>query len=85
MDTFRVEVHQTPARTPLSLRVPTPLLENVQEYATAHGITRTDAFLRLVELGLETDSGIIQQKRLFSLNKKIDRILELLENEASVS
>ena len=80
MEPMFVEVQQIPARTPLSLRVPTILLEKVQRYAQERGTTRTDAFLSLVERGLEATQNAPSSAALESLERKTDQILALLQD-----
>lgn len=79
MEPLYVETHRSPARIPLSLRVPTPLLERVQQYAEKRGITRTDAFLQLVDQGLAANNDEASPRPLASLEQKVDKILALLQ------
>lgn len=81
MEPLCIETQRIPARTPLSVRVPAPLLKEVQRYADKRGITRTEAFLQLVDRGLAAVNDEEVPGSMTSLEQKVDRILALLQND----
>lgn len=66
-------------RVPTSLRIPTRIMEVVSTYAETHGLSKTDAFLHFVELGMEHQRSTDEAPQLSSISERLDRVLAILD------
>ncbi len=59
-------------RLPVTMRLPRHEVELVSEYAREAGVTRTEAFLHFLRLGLQVDDS---SERLASIEQSVEEIL----------
>uniref|UniRef100_A0A7C9NRQ8 Ribbon-helix-helix protein, CopG family n=1 Tax=Muribaculaceae bacterium Z82 TaxID=2304548 RepID=A0A7C9NRQ8_9BACT len=59
-------------RLPVTMRLPRREVELVSEYAQEAGVTRTEAFLHFLRLGLQVDDS---SERLASIEQSVEEIL----------
>lgn len=69
-------------RLPVTMRLPRREVELVSEYAQAAGVTKTEAFLHFLRLGLQSDDG--SSERLASIERSVDEILRRLTEGPSM-
>ena len=62
-------------RLPVTMRLPRREVELVSEYAQAAGVTKTEAFLHFLRLGLQADDS---SERLASIERSVGEILRRL-------
>ncbi len=69
-------------RIPLSLRLPPKLIRPIESYAAEHRISKTDAFIHFLELGLERNCKD-RDKTLDEINNRVGEILDILKTAKS--
>ena len=67
------------ARTLVSLRVPRQLAEQVEGYARDNGLRKTDAYLRFLVDGLQSERANKTDDRLAGIQTQLERVLDLLQ------
>lgn len=74
----------TPAReerTRVSLRLPPELAERIERYADENRLSKTDAYVRFLRLGLEAEKDRADSAALQEISEKLDSVLERLGAE----
>lgn len=71
--------HVVDTRVPLSLRLPARIVEPIEEYAAQHRLSKTDAFIHFLELGLSQHNEEFSSSAISSIQTKVDEILRLLQ------
>lgn len=65
-------------RVPISLRLPPQIISQIDSYADEHRMTKTDAFLYFVQKGMTVSSSEPQVEKLNDIDRRLERIEELL-------
>lgn len=72
-------------RTPVSLRIPPMIAEQVEAYAAEHGMSKTDAYVFFLQAGLDQlhaqDAEAATQTSLALLHEQMADVLNLLKGE----
>lgn len=69
------------AKLPVTMRLPRREVEIVSDYARSSGITKTDAFLHYLRLGIQSDGD--SDARLSEIERKLAEVLRRLPDERS--
>ena len=70
-------------RTRVSLRLPPELAEQIERYAIENRLSKTDAYVRFLRLGLEAQEAHAGEEALREISEKLDSVLERLGAEGS--
>lgn len=71
--------HVVDTRVPLSLRLPARIVEPIEEYAAQHRLSKTDAFIHFLELGLAQREKEFTSETIETIQTQIEEILKLLK------
>lgn len=69
-------------RVPVSLRIPPRIAEAVENYASANGVRKTDAYVHFLQLGLEPTSSFSGDEGIERLRVQLDEVLSLLRTSS---
>ena len=76
-----VTYHFINNRVPLSLRLPERVVQPIDEYARQNHVSRTEAFLHFLELGLEAEQHQNDETDLRDIHTKVNEILKILKTQ----
>ncbi len=65
-------------RVPISLRLPTAVMTEIESYAAKTGMRKTDAFLHFLQLGIESERCRRDNDRLKAIEANLGEILTLV-------
>ncbi|MEC4272883.1 nucleotidyltransferase domain-containing protein [Adlercreutzia sp. R25] len=66
------------SRVPVAMRLPRREVEIVDEYARAHRITKTEAFLHFLRRGMEGEEDALNGERLSAIERSLEKVLNCL-------
>lgn len=67
-------------RIPLSLRLPPSVMDEVDAYARREGVRKTDAFLHLLNMGIQAQRERNGEDRLAAIESRLDEVLAAIED-----
>ena len=73
------------SRVPVAMRWPRRDVEAVDEYARAHGITKTDAFLHFLHCGMEHERRPPYEERFDAIESALSEVLAHLQTTRSIT
>ena len=73
------------SRVPVAMRLPRRDVEAVDEYARAHGITKTDAFLHFLHCGMEHERRPPYEERFDAIESALSEVLAHLQTTRSIT
>ena len=72
-------------RTAISLRLPPSLINTVEQYATEHRLSKTDAFLHFLSKGIEAEKSDSAADALARIEQKVSETLRLVRGRTETT
>ena len=72
-------------RTAVSLRLPSELVSAVEEFASEHRLSKTDAFLHFLNKGIESEKNETEEGALARIEQKVSETLRLIQGQQDVA
>lgn len=80
--------HSTVAREPriaVSLRLPPELVSEVEQFASEHHLSKTDAFLHFLNKGIESEKSEQENAILARIEQKVSETLRLIQGRQGIA
>lgn len=79
-------IQRPPTRNAVSLRLPPEITTAVDDYAHAHNVRKTDAYIHFLQLGLDVsesyaESGNVQESDMRAIRIQLGEVLSILKGE----
>lgn len=72
-------------RTAVSLRLPPELVSTVEQFASEHRLSKTDAFLHFLNKGIESEKSAQENATLARIEQKVSETLRLIQGRQGVA
>ena len=72
-------------RTAVSLRLPSELVNAVEQFASEHRLSRTDAFLHFLNRGIESEKRATEDDALARIEQKVSETLRLIQGRQGIA
>ena len=80
--------HSTVAREPrtaVSLRLPPELVSEVEQFASEHRLSKTDAFIHFLNKGIESEDSEQENATLARIEQKVSETLRLIQGRQDIA
>ena len=72
-------------RTAVSLRLPPELVSTVEQFASEHRLSKTDAFLHFLNRGIESEKSETEDGALARIEQKVSETLRLIQRQQGIA
>ena len=72
-------------RTAVSLRLPPELVSEVEQFASEHRLSKTDAFLHFLNKGIESEKSEQENATLARIEQKVSETLRLIQGRQGIA
>ena len=72
-------------RTAVSLRLPPELVSEVEQFASEHRLSKTDAFLHFLNKGMESEKSERENAALARIEQKVSETLRLIQGRQGIA
>lgn len=83
-----MDIQATSARAPrtaVSLRLPSELVSAVEQFASEHRLSKTDAFLHFLNRGIESEKRKTEDGALARIEQKVSETLRLVQRQQGIT
>ena len=83
-----MDIQATSARAPrtaVSLRLPSELVGAVEQFASEHRLSKTDAFLHFLNRGIESEKRETEDDTLARIEQKVSETLRLVQRQQGIA